>query len=118
MWQADGLVRTWEFNTQVAPLGYMDGETPTLQIQIAPAAWDGGLLDLLYAAVPTTLSNTGVLLSVPDECAPAVKWRTVALLLGKVGPMADPVRAAWAEQRYQEGVELVRLLLDGWEVGD
>ena len=106
---------TWEYVTVQDPIAYTEVELPTLQLQILPASFDAGQIDLLYQALGTTLSNTGVALTVPDDCAWILKWGILAELLDKVGRSADPLRAAYAEQRYRAGVELVRsILAGGW----
>lgn len=97
-----------------APLLYTDGELPTLGIQIMPASLDAGVIHILYVALSTTLSNSGVTFTVPDEFVPAVKWGALGDLLGKVGRGADPQRSQYCEGRYQEGLVAAQLMLDGW----
>lgn len=113
-WQFDHGLPTWPYNTAARPEGYMEEEVPTLQIQVAPASYDGGTIELLYAALGTALSGAGVAFSVPDECVPAIKYGILADMFGKVGQGQDLSRADYCEQRYQHGVEATRLLLDGF----
>lgn len=104
-WRADA--------TTAVPLEWSETEEPTKTLQFMPPFNFAGTLHLLYTALGTALSNTGVAFTVPDECVPAIKWGVIADMLGKVGRGQDPVRAAYAESRYQEGVEAVRLHLGG-----
>lgn len=116
-WEADYALNAWPYTMEPRPKMYTDGEIPTLQIQIMPAASDAGLLYALYVALGTTLSGLGVTFTVPDECVPAVKYGTLADMLSKVGRALDRGRATAAELHYQEGVEAVRVILQGWETG-
>lgn len=115
-WEADHGEATWPYNTAVddIPHLYADGEVPTLQLQIMPAVNDAGQLQILYVALSTALSNSGVAFTVPDEFVPAIKWGVVADMLGKVGRAHDPERATWAEQQYQLGVEAAKIMIGGW----
>lgn len=113
-WSADHADRTWQYNTAVRPRIYMETDTPTVRIRLAPAAFDGGLLHILYVAVPTALSNTGVAWTAPDECVAGIKWGVLADLLLKDGPAYDPDRAGYCEQRFAEAVEATQWLLRGW----
>lgn len=112
--QADFATPAWDSDSLPAPVGYMDVQLPSLEIQLEPLPSVGGLIHLLYAAVGATLANTGVALLVPDEFAPYVKWKTLQILLSKIGRGQDPVRAGYCQQRYDEGVLVARVLLGGW----
>lgn len=56
----------------------------------------------------------GTPIAVPDEFAPTLKWGTIAALLSKPGRGFDPIRAGYADSRYQEGVASTLLLLSSW----
>lgn len=117
-WEADNALNAWPYTMESRPKMYTDSEIPTLQVQIMPAASDAGVLYALYCALGTTLTGSGTSLTVPDEFTPAVKWGTVADMLSKIGRALDRPRAAWAEERYQEGVAAAQLILLGWEQGE
>ena len=113
--EADAAAATWEYGAQRDPLASTEVELPTLQIQVLPPSSDAGQIDLLYTALGAALSNTGVPLTVPDDCVWIVKWGVLAELLNNVGRSADPQRAAYAERRYRLGVQLVQqILIGGW----
>lgn len=116
-WEGDNGINSWPYNMVPIPLLYTDSEVPTLAVQLMPATSDNGVLWAIYAALSTTLTGAGVAFTVPDECVPAVKWGCVADMLLKLGRSLDRNRAAWAESRYREGVEAVRVILLGWETG-
>ena len=84
-----------------------------LVLQTAPATSSAGVLEVLYVSIGNLLSNTGIVLDVPNELAPAIKWGVVADMLGKVGRGHDAPRAQLAESRYQLGVQAARLLVGG-----
>lgn len=113
-WQLDAGVPDWPSNSYARPRGYADVETPTLEMRVAPAALAAGTLELLYVALTTTLSNSGVSFTVPDECVPGVKWGVVADMLSKVGRGQDLPRAAIAEEWYQLAVDATKLMVEGF----
>lgn len=101
----------WIYETQPTPDVFSDGDQATLLIQVMPPANDAGLLEILYIAVSAALSNTGVSFVVPDEFVPGIKWGVIADMLTKVGRAHDPVRAAYAESRYEEAVQAAKVML-------
>jgi hypothetical protein len=112
--ELDHGLESWTDTSAVLPVGYTDTETPHLQIRLGPAPTDAGTLEILYVYVGTVLGVTGELLTVPDDCSAAIKYGTMADMLGKVGRMHDPARAQYCEQRFQEYVAVVQLLIGGW----
>jgi len=70
--------------------------------------WTSVGLSIPYSAVTFTVSD--------DFCA-AIKYGVLADMLSKVGRGQDPVRAAYCESRYQEGVEAAAVILAGWQGG-
>lgn len=112
--ELDHALPTWMHAEATKPKVYTDGMLPTRTIEIAPKASDGGVLELLYVALGTSLSNTGVPFQVPAEFVSPVKWGVIASMLGKVGRANDPKRAEYAEMRFQEGVEAAKMILSGW----
>jgi len=109
-WQADHAIPTWEA-TAGTPKLFMDAETPTLTIQIAPAPDTNGTIELIYVALTTLLDRSGVNLTVPDEFAPYIKWGILADMLSKVGRGQDLDRAGYCEQRFSEGIALAQTLI-------
>ena len=112
-YESDLADSAWDYDHVRIPTAYTEVDTPNLQIQLQPASFDNGLIDLLYTAVGTTLTAAGVALVVPDDAVWIVKWGVVADMLWKLGHAHDPARAAYAEARYTMGVALLRSILEG-----
>jgi hypothetical protein len=56
-------------------------------------------------------------MGIPDDWVWCVKWGALADLLNIPGPNMDPVRAAYCEQRYQQGVLMAQkasVVLNAW----
>lgn len=113
-WEADNGLPTWPYVTEPKPRVYMEAEAPIDQLQVAPGASDAGVVDLLYVGFGCTLGNAGETLTVPDECAAAIKYGTLALMFGKIGRGYDPARAAYCQARYEQFVEAVQIMIAGW----
>ena len=113
-WSADNGVPTWPSTTAVRPKVYMDAETPTLELQLAPAPTGAGTLSLYYVSTAAPgLDGLGELFIVPDEFVPYVKWGVLADMLSKVGRAMDPERAAYGEARFAEGVAIAKQWVTG-----
>lgn len=108
-WALDGNVPNWE-NTLGQPNTADESLPPIPAINLSPQPSDIGQLDLIYTPVPTQLSNTGVALSFPPDCAPAVFYRALQILFSLQGEGADDQRARMAGQTYQLWVQLVKSL--------
>ncbi len=107
-WALQSFAVGWEDNPAAAHSYSIIVGAP-VSLQIAPPPPDSGTLDLLTVSTGAALDPaTGVVLGVPDDFAWVVKWGALADLLGKDGPAHDPERAAYCEQRYQQGCELAR----------
>ncbi len=113
-WSADNGVPTWPTTTATRPQIYMDGETNTLQMQLAPAPTGAGTLSMYYVSVGNTLDGTGEIFNTPDEFIPALKYGVMADMLTKLGRTQDGVRAGYCETRFEEGVVLAK----GWISGN
>jgi hypothetical protein len=96
------------------PLYYMEYDSANLTVEIGPAPLVDGNLSVLYVPVGTELTGNGVSLLVPDELETAVKYGSLADMLGKDGRGKDATRAAYCEERYHMAVEAARLILEGW----
>jgi hypothetical protein len=89
---------------------------PTRKLDIAPLPSNTGTLSHLYVAVSATLTGLGVPLVIPETFSWAITWGVIADLLSSDGEAFDPKRANYAESRYEQGVELCRLLIEGVRV--
>lgn len=111
-WELDNGMTEWGTDTGT-PYAWHETTLPQQQIAIAPTPDDVGQIGLLYVALANVLDGTGVALTVPDDWTPYILWGTLGELLSSDGPSYDPVRAKYCQQRFDEGVELARLVLGG-----
>jgi len=114
-WEVDQARLDWEYNhSPDFPFIYSDSEAHQLGIEVAPATSRKGVLESLYVPRGVPFTNDGVCFSVPGEFVPGIRWGVLADMLIKVGRLQDPVRAKYAEGRYEEAVEAANLMLAGW----
>lgn len=109
-WMLDNGFRD-DARQRQTPAVYTDTLLPLNQFEILPPPLDAGRLHGVLAFITTALSNTGVPLQVPDDFAHYIKWGVLADALSKTGPAHDPTRAAYAEDRFEEGIELAKLVM-------
>lgn len=98
------------------PQGFyeVDGDSTTTYLVPAPTAV-GSTLEWFYLALGQALTGNGVLFTVPDDFVPTIKYGVLADMFGKVGPVYNAVLKEAAEARWEEGVELGKLMAqDGW----
>ena len=94
------------------PLAYSVYGTGPLQLRLIPPTFSGISLDCLFVNSGPTLNlsvASPVVLGIPDDVSAAIKWGVLADLLASDGPSRDYARAAYAEQRYNEYVQLAHL---------
>lgn len=93
------------------PEQYSIMATPPLQIQLSPPPIASGSIELLTVdSKALDPASAATVLGIPDNLSPAIKWGALADLLGKDGIARDPVRADFCERRYQQFVQMARLL--------
>lgn len=108
--EADSLLPSWQ-TTPGTSQWYLTEEWATRQISLVPVPAVGGVLHLYAALVGATLDGTGIWLTVPDECVPYLTYGVLADMFGKQGRAYDGPRAAYCEERFEEGIQLGRALL-------
>lgn len=113
--EADHGLLNW-VNQRGLPLMYMDEESPTLQVQVAPSPDVSGSLLLIYVpSAPDLTLGVDETLTLPDAYAlPVLKYDLLAQLFGKDGRGKNPEKAAYCEMRRQLGVEMVEIMKAGW----
>lgn len=115
LWREDERLLTasdqsWS-TTPGTPANYTIMAPPPLQIQLAPPPQSSGQVELLTVdSKDLTPASTVTILGIPDDLTPAVKWGALADLLGMDGIARDLVRSSFCESRYQQYVQLARLL--------
>lgn len=113
-WTLDHGYPDWPYSTAARPNLYTEYDVPQREIQVTPASYDNGVINLLYVALGTTLSNSGIEFTVPDFCVPPIKWGVLADMLGESSRTQDQERAQYCEARYQQGVEAALILINSW----
>lgn len=111
-WEQDYGEANWPSDRDI-PITWWETTLPQQKLGIAKTPINNGTIGLLYVALAATLDGTGIPLTVPDDFTPYILYGTLAELLGSDGPSFDPVRADYCTKRYEEGVELIRLILGG-----
>lgn len=109
-YELDATMSDWGFNSG-PPIVYHESTIPTRTVEIAPAPRNAGQLGIIYTALSTVLDGSGIAMTVPDVFVPAIMWGAIGDLLGQDGEGHDPQRASYCYQRYDQGVELARLML-------
>jgi hypothetical protein len=94
------------------PQVYSVAVAPDFQVQVMPPPAANGTLHMVVASAgpaPNALAAPpGVSLGIPDDFVWVVKFGALADLLSKDGPARDPQRAAYAEQRWRQGLDIAR----------
>ncbi len=111
-WQLDTGAPNWPSDRDI-PIAWWETTLPQQTLGVAKTPLNDGVIGLLYIALAAALDGSGIVLAVPDDFTPYVLYGTLAELLSSDGPSFDPVRAQYCKQRYDEGVELCRLILGG-----
>lgn len=113
------LLRTDEWSAQMyapttwpqpaRPRWYSTAATPPLEMQVIPPPPGDGTATLVTLNNGAAITpGTDVVLGIPDDWAWVVKWGTLADLLQQDGLSLDPARAAYAEARWNEGIQLAK----------
>lgn len=109
-WELDHGVTGWPTKVATSPQVYMEDHEQSLTIEVNPIPNDIGEMELIATAQGRQMDGTGILLSVPDDYSPFIAWGVRADMLNGEYEGNDPVRAAHAEQRFMEGIELGRIV--------
>ena len=109
MWALNSFLANWKAATQPLPKVYSISDDPPLQIQLAPIPSDAGTLEMLTVNTGANLDGSGVLMGIPDDWTPVVKWGALADLLRKDGPARDPARAKYCEDRWSQGIAAAKM---------
>lgn len=112
-WQLDNGSVGWE-STTGTPYGYIEeGSAGSLKVTLVPTPDTSGTLNLIIVANQAAVEEDCSTVPIPAVFSPYVKWGVIADLLSKEGEANEPQRAAYAEGRFAEGVELARLYTGG-----
>jgi hypothetical protein len=111
-WAANAWNPGWQAGSASPPTSYSAILTNPVQVQFIPPATSAptAVGMLAVSSGPALNPAAGVLMSVPDDLTPWVKWGAMCDMLGKDGQARDPERAEYCEQRYQEGLQVAAAL--------
>lgn len=116
LWREDEFAMTaydvnWSVNPGT-PICYSVMAVQPVQIQLGPIPIASATAELLTVNAQATLDpgTTATILTLPDDLTWIIKWGALADLLGIDGAARDMSRAKFCEQRYQQGVQLTRML--------
>lgn len=109
---ADTLYVGWRAVTGT-PEAYVESPKPSLSIQLVPSPALAGDLVVEYTYVPTAVGAACTNMPFPTIFCWAIKWGVIADLLKREGELNDPQRALYAEGRFNEGVELAKMMVGG-----
>lgn len=104
-------------NPPTRPTIMDDQSAGPLTLELFPPPDVDGELDLLYASVLATLGfdpGSPDIFNLPDDVVPFVMYGVLADMLSKDGRGQDLARASYCESRFQEGIALSAILLEGW----
>lgn len=101
----DSQFDDWETSPQ-APQSYSVAVAPLIWLQLGPPPSDIGTLDLLTVDAVTDTAVVNVF----NDFGWAIKYGAMADLLGQQGEAYDPERSAYGEQRYNEGIQLSKIM--------
>lgn len=107
--ELQNLIPNWSYSP-ARPQVYTLYPTPLLTMQLGPIPNTNGSLDMLVikahpALTPGLVETT---LSIFQDLIPYLVFGAMSTLLNQAGPAYDSDRAAYCEERYKEGVALVK----------
>lgn len=109
-WAQDHGQLGW-YGLSGTPFAYIEEPLDPLTIQLVNAPSVNGTVDMLYVQAPTAIAGGCVNLPIPAFMTPYIKYGVMSDMLMKQGEANDPQRASYCENRFREGVELVKLLM-------
>jgi hypothetical protein len=111
-WALDNGAVGWQA-TPGTPLYYTEDTNSALGAEVAPSPAAPGTLELVIIAAPPVQRAHCYSINLPAIFTSYLKWGVIADMLSKEGEAQDPQRAAYAEARFTEGVELAKLFFAG-----
>jgi hypothetical protein len=107
-WESNAFNVNWAAGSS-RPKTYSVSVSPVLTFAFGTLPVDVGAVELLLVDSGASLNPmAGVLLGMPDDWSWVVRWGALADLLTADGQALDTLRADYALERWQQGVELAR----------
>ena len=111
-WEMDNGQGAWTTQAASVPSLYLTDQQPSLTVRVQPPPGDVGEAEMTLTTLGTDV-GLGIALSVPDDWTPYLWFGVMAKMLSKDGEANDPDRAGYCSARYEEGVSLARLMVEG-----
>jgi len=111
-WELDHATAQWPSDSD-GPLVWYENNLDQQEIGLANAPATNGIIGLLYIKLAAVINGPGVVLLIPDDWTPYIIWGTLGELLSSDGTSFDPARATYCSRRFEEGIELAKLVLGG-----
>lgn len=109
IWSADHNMQLWTQGPGT-PQSYSESEFAPLILQLYPApAAIGNIETLNVKSLQVNLGDPAATFDIPDEWMHAVKYAALAELLSADSQLNDPLRAQYAQMRYDQAVEAAKL---------
>jgi len=107
-WALDRGFPQWTTNPGY-PRYYSEAELAPLVMQLIPPPVASGQIEAITVdSLLMNLNDANQGFGVPDEWVHAIKYATLSYLLAGEGMIKDSMRAEYAEQRYQQAVDLIK----------
>jgi hypothetical protein len=107
-WSVDRANPLWTVEPGM-PREYSEAELSPLQLQLSPPPANAGSLEIITVdPLLIDITNPSATFNLPDEWIHAVKWAALAEILSSDSQINDPLRAKYAEHRYQQSVTFAR----------
>lgn len=91
------------------PQQYSEAENAPLMLQLSPPPQNIGQIEALTVdSLVLDTTSSGTLFNVPDEWVHAIKYAALADLLSSENQIVDPLRAGYAESRYQQSMTFAK----------
>lgn len=119
-WSVDHANPNWILEPGM-PQQYSEAENAPLQIQLSPEPINAGVAEYLSVlSLQMNLTTSTSTFNIPDEWVHAVKYAALADLFSSESQIVDPLRAQYAEMRYQQAIgfakdarSLMRIAVNG-----
>lgn len=107
--QLDNSDPGWQTDTGT-PQMVLEEPLEYLEIQLVPIPNINGQLEIIYTGMVSVDNIPCDALPIPATFEPYITWGVIADMLKREGEMHDPERAAYAEGRYEEGIQLALMM--------
>ena len=108
--QLDNAYPGWQVQTSDTPFGVIEEPRRPLSARVVLEPTGSGSLNLITVEKPAEVEGCDAL-PFPAAFIPFIKWGVISDMLSKESEANDPQRAEYGENRFEEGIELAKLLL-------